>query len=338
MGETKIQWTDRTWNPTVGCTKVSAGCARCYAKTLHDKRHKAHRDGNKVPAQYAHPFEKLQLMPDRLHDPLSWRKPQRVFVNSVSDLFHEDVPFEFLDRVFTTMALAKRHTFQVLTKRPERMQEYFATYRASAVLPSLRTRFKDLPPDDEFPNGGTLIAPLPNVHLGVSVENQAAADERIPFLLKTPAAVRFLSCEPLLGPVDIRRFLCCPWCKTERPKGTAGETWHVVGGVPMPCPLDSRGSAVDNLHWVIVGGESGPNSRPFELDWARAIQNQCDAAGVPWFFKQAGSNPRDWTRGDAPNQEPPELITLRLKDRKGGDLSELPAALRVRDFPTTQVA
>jgi protein gp37 len=335
MADTSIEWTDKVWNPTVGCTKVSAGCARCYAKTLHDKRHKAHNAGNKVPAQYAHPFETLQLMPDRLHDPLSWRKPQRVFVNSVSDLFHEDVPDEFLDRVFTTMALAKRHTFQVLTKRPERMQEYFATYRASAVLPSLRTRFKDLPPDDEFPNGGTLIAPLPNVHLGVSVENQAAADERIPFLLKTPAAVRFLSCEPLLSEVNLDPWLWAVGSSTAGPwKYPSGRTERGggVGGQMM-----SRKPARE-LHWIICGGESGPNSRPFELDWARAIQNQCDAAGVPWFFKQAGSNPRDWTRGDAPNQEPPELITLRLKDRKGGDLSELPAALRVRDFPTTQVA
>jgi protein gp37 len=124
-----IEWTDATWNPVVGCTKVSPGCKNCYAKTLHDLRHKAHGEGKKVPAQYAHPFEVVQLMPDRLTDPLSWRKPRKVFVNSVSDLFHKDVPDEFLDWVFAVMALAPRHTFQVLTKRADRMREYMTNPR-----------------------------------------------------------------------------------------------------------------------------------------------------------------------------------------------------------------
>jgi protein gp37 len=316
MGPTGIEWTDATWNPVVGCTKVSPGCKHCYAKTLHDQRHKARLAGKRVPLQYAEPFEVVQLMPDRLAAPFSWRKPRKVFVNSVSDLFHEDVPEEYIARVFATMHANPRHTFQVLTKRADRMQAVLSKWGKCehGWITHDRTN-----PEKAYDGTGIIVGgekwPLPNVWLGVSVENQAAADERIPCLLETPARVRFLSCEPLLGPVDLTRL-------TYR-----GDRLN---------PLDTaHDQAAPHIHWCIIGGESGPGSRPFHLDWARSLQNQCDAAGVPVFFKQAGSAPFDWTRGDPPNHEPRELVPLRLKDRKGGDLAELPACLDVREFPAT---
>lgn len=168
---TGIQWTDETWNPVVGCRKVSEGCRNCYAKELHDRRHKAFKAGKKMLPQYAQPFEVVQLMPDRLEQPLHWRKPRRVFVNSVSDLFHEDVPDEFLDRVFAVMALAGRHTFQVLTKRPDRMRSYVWSKRR--VLDPWTARLAHALSDVAVPLGRswplTIPWPLPNVWLGVSV-------------------------------------------------------------------------------------------------------------------------------------------------------------------------
>lgn len=236
MGDNSpIEWTDATWNPTVGCKRVSAGCDHCYAFQLHDQRHIAWKRGRfpDAPAQYHKPFSQVQLMPDRLDLPRRWRKPRMVFVNSMSDLFHVDVPDEFVDAVWRTMAQTPQHTYQILTKRPERMRAWVRE----------RTGWR----------GGNV---LPNVWLGTSVEHQAAADERIPLLMDVPAAVRFLSCEPLLGPVDLRPYL-------------------MVDGMRM-------------LDWVIVGGESGPHYRAMNLDWARSLRDQCNAAGVPFFYKQAG--------------------------------------------------
>ena len=235
MGESKIEWTDSVWNPVTGCTKVSSGCKHCYAKTLHDMRHRAFLDGKKMPAQYSVPFEEVLLHPERLVMPLRWRRPRRIFVNSVSDLFHEDVPFEFIDDVFETMLachlIGRGHTFQVLTKRPERMREYFAARNPSEMMPP------------------------PNVWFGVSVEDQASADLRIPLLLGCPAVVRWLSVEPLLGALV-----------------TEVEVSH--------CAVD----------WVVVGGESGKGSRPMNPEWVRLIRDQCAMSGVPFFFKQWG----DW--------------------------------------------
>jgi protein gp37 len=258
---TGISWTDRTWNPVVGCTKVSQGCKNCYAKTLHDRRHKAYKAGKlrKVP-QYAQPFETVQLINDRISLPLRWRKPARVFVNSLSDLFHDDVPDAFILDVFSTMAQASHHTFQVLTKRPERMLRWFTEY-----LPDACSGERPAP-----------TWPLPNVWLGVSVENQAAADQRISLLLETPAAVRFLSCEPLLGPVDLNKVLWRDLDISEIPG------WALNDGV---CEGVTRSKAID---WVIVGGESGKNARPMHPDWARTLRDQCIAAGVPFHFKQSG--------------------------------------------------
>jgi protein gp37 len=225
---TAIEWTDATWNPVTGCTPVSEGCDHCYAKRIYER---FHGKGS---------FEKVELHPDRLDAPLHWRKARTVFVNSMSDLFHDGVPGVFIGAVWATMADTPQHTYQILTKRPGRMASVLRTYAKWC---------------------GPSNAVLPNVWLGVSVENQKWADVRIPKLLETPAAVRFLSCEPLLGPVDLDN-----------------EEW-------LPPWGDGQGRAID---WVIVGGESGPGARPTHPDWVRSLRDQCVAAGVPFFFKQWG--------------------------------------------------
>ena len=245
---TSIEWVTNpdgskgeTWNPTTGCTKVSEGCDNCYAERI------ANRFGG--PGY----FDTVRLHPDRLDKPLYWRKPRRVFVDSMSDLFHDDVPGELIARVFAVMALSGEHTFQVLTKRPGRMASVLSS---EAVVSAVRKRV------DQYLPGAELTAwPLLNVWLGVSVENQKWADVRIPKLLETPAAVRFLSCEPLLGPVDFRAWL--PW-KTRAYEGNL------------------------SIDWCIVGGESGPHARPMHPTWVRSLRDQCQAAGVPFFFKQWG--------------------------------------------------
>jgi protein gp37 len=232
---------------------------------------------------------KIRLVPEALDEPLHWRRPERVFVNSMSDLFHPDVPDEFIDQVFAVMMLAPQHTFMVLTKRPERMAKYFRLYNRDEKIgheamylyeqfggrgdcslaagliygPGKISNLPHIPPHPE-------AWPLPNVWLGVSVENQRAADERIPLLLQTPAAVRFLSCEPLLGPVDLTPYLE-PYVRTKHDGSRRGTVWADPG-----------------IDWVIVGGESGPGARPMHPDWVRGIRDQCVGAGVAFFFKQWG--------------------------------------------------
>lgn len=258
--KTGIEWTDATWNPVVGCRKVSDGCKNCYAKTLHDLRHKAYHEGKRMPEQYAVPFETVQLMHERIDTPLHWKKPRRIFVNSVSDLFHEDVPDAFIDEVMAVVRLAHWHTFQVLTKRPARM---FAWYERWA---------------NEYPG---FDGRLPeNLWLGVSVEHQAAADERLPFLLEIPSVRRFVSCEPLLGPVNLRAAI-------DR------ENRLIYDGLDsMRTEYNQAGhtfpEAYTKLHWVIAGGESGKHARPMHADWARSLRDQCQATSTPFFFKQWG--------------------------------------------------
>ena len=255
MGDTKIEWAQKVWNPVSGCTKVSQGCKNCYAKTLHDRRHTAYLNGAQLPAQYAVPFEQVQLIPGRLDDPLRWREPKRIFVNSVSDLFHPDVNSRFIASVWLVMQRASQHTFMILTKRPERMQELIS----------------------EWTTGHSPVSwpdwPLPNVWLGVSVEDQKAADERIPQLLETPAAVRFVSAEPLLGAVHLLGSV-----KTEK-------HWF---SAPM------RGGLIN---WVICGGESGPGARPMHPAWALSLRDQCQAAGAPFFLSSGGNGLRITHKG-----------------------------------------
>jgi len=215
-----IEWTDSTWNPVTGCTKVSPGCKNCYAETFAER-------WRGIPD---HPYEQgfdLRLWPGRLSLPLSWKEPRTIFVNSMSDLFHKDVPDGFILQVFKTMLQATHHTFQILTKRAERMMQW------------TRESFKN-----------TKVPP--HIWLGVSVENQDYM-WRIMYLQQTPAQIRFLSVEPLLGPVNL------------------------------------KASNLKGIHWVIVGGESGPRARPMDPRWARDVRSQCNKYNVAFFFKQWGA-------------------------------------------------
>ncbi len=299
----KIEWTDATWNPITGCSRVSEGCRHCYAERF------AHRfsgpgqryEGLTVLAN-GHPqwTGKIQFNEKALLAPLRWQKPRRIFVNSMSDLFHESVTDEQRDRIFAVMALCPQHIFQVLTKRPERMLRYLSTGPHASV--NLREPFIGRAAlEIHVQRGaGPLLKwaglPLPNVWLGVSVENQPAADERIPLLLETPAAARFISAEPLLGPLDLREYTGYGKYAGNIPGECVnidGETWHredekcrTCGwGFPDDPDFPRR---VPGLDWVICGGESGPRARPMHPAWARSLRDQCVAADVPFFFKQWG--------------------------------------------------
>lgn len=304
----KIEWTDVTWNPVVGCTPVSPGCLNCYAATLAGRLeaigHAVYADltvkkRTLVGKARATFNGTVRCLPDRLADPLHWRKPRMVFVNSMSDLFHEDVPFEFVDRVFAVMALCPRHTFQVLTKRPERMAEYLDVRPGH----SARHRVGGDERIRRYPKYDTKLLdwPLPNVWLGVSAEDQQRLNGRWAYLARCPAAVRFLSCEPLLGPLNLM----------------ASGAVRSIGGTPYD-GFTYRG---DGLHWVIVGGESGWNARDCDPEWIRAIVASCKELRVPCFVKQLGTRARKW-------QE-----TWDVNDRKGGNPAEWPADLRVREMP-----
>lgn len=236
----KIEWTGETWNPITGCTKVSPGCTNCYAEIM------ARRLKAMGLSQYQQVINgkgkwsgHIEFVESTLDVPLKRKKPQIYFVNSMSDLFHPMVGIEWLNKIWFIMAQTPQHTYQILTKRATGLElQVSGLVRKYGVLP--------------------------NVWLGVSVEDQQRANERIPWLLRTPAAVRFLSCEPLLGSIDLDMV------------------WP--GG--MPYPMD--GPYVPTIHWVIVGGESGPKARPMNPEWARSIRDQCQAANVPFFFKQWG--------------------------------------------------
>jgi protein gp37 len=237
----------------------------------------------------------VRLIEEHLNDPLRWKRPRRIFVNSMSDLFHEKLSAVDIGRIFNVMGAAKQHTFQVLTKRPERMRDIVRAYY-----------------DATGPAGST-YQPYPNVWLGVSTEDQATVDDRIPFLLDTPAAVRWVSYEPALGPVTL------PVCRTFRPDHN---------GECLTCDEWADEHDRPGIDWVVIGGESGPGARPFDLAWARTVIAQCKVAGVPVFMKQMGADPRV-TLPTLPGVP----IHVILKDRKGGDVSEWAADLRVRDYP-----
>lgn len=269
-----IEWTDATWNPITGCAVVSPGCTNCYAMRLAGTRLSQHpsRDGLTRDSKAGPVWTgETRFNEQWLTQPLQWRRPRRIFVCAHADLFAESVPDAWIDKVFAVMALAPQHTFQVLTKRARRMREYLTRNDRQSRI-AARGFFID---------GGEFEPrwPLPNVWLGVSAEDQARADERIPDLLATPAAVRFVSAEPLLAPLDLTAiswggdFICG---STDALRGI--DTCLEFPGEPRP----SRGK----IDWVIVGGESGPGARPMHPDWARAIRDQCAAAGVPFFFKQ----------------------------------------------------
>lgn len=310
----RIEWTHppgttgEGWNPVSGCTKVSTGCAHCYAEAF------AHRQ---MGPWKGRAFCEVRCHEDRLTIPLHWRSPRTVFVNSMGDLFHEAVPDTFIDRVFAVMSLCPQHMFVVLTKRPERMQEYVAHRDRKNLIearwPLLGESDKDL-----------RWWPLPNVILGVSVEDQPTADQRLPVLvcIGEQGWRTLTSIEPLLAPIDISPWLYSGY--TEPPQ-------------------------TDRIGWILIGGESGPHARPCDVAWIRAIVRQCRRAGCACFVKQLGAYPRveparlrRWEWGEEIGQpdsekrftqDGPLYWRLHLKNRKGGDPSELPKDLRTREWP-----
>lgn len=282
-GPSSIEWTEATWNPIVGCSIVSPGCTNCYAMKMA-----ARIEAMGSQPRYAGTTKKVngcavwtgklaEAPESTLTEPLRRKKPTTYFVNSMGDLFHEDCPDEWIDKVFAVMALAPRHTFQVLTKRASRMRQYVSGARDRLIRKTsegndnvgIRTATAY---HSSTRIGGEQPWPLPNVWLGVSTERQKEADERIPDLLATPAAVRFISAEPLLGPLDLMEVIPNPII------------WSPVHGMSRL------------LDWVIVGGESGADARPMHPDWARSLRDQCAAAGAAFFFKQWGSNIPDEAR------------------------------------------
>jgi protein gp37 len=296
----RISWTDATWNPLLGCTRVSAGCSGCYAITT--ARIRENHPNPKVAEPYAGLVHRddtgkldwtgrVNLLPDRLDLPFKWRNPRRIFVNSQSDLFHKAVPDEYIARVFAVMAGAQQHTFQLLTKQHGRMRSLLSSDAfAEQVLEWGRATMRAR---DSRPRVIEQVWPLPNVHLVVSVEDQKTANRRIPALLETPAAVRGISCEPLLGPVDL-------WGPVDKHGGRPKQTYWLDG---RPHWVDDEGSnprtsslAIGpKIDWVVVGGESGPRARPMHPEWARTIRDQCQHSGVPFHFKQWGEwAPAPW--------------------------------------------
>jgi protein gp37 len=294
-----ISWTDATWNPVFGCSKVSPGCAHCYAETFALTRMKGKREYTGLPWTPENATVNVKLRPERLDQPIRWKRPRLIFVNSLSDLFHEQVPDDFIDEVFGVMAACRYvgrdafpgHRFQVLTKRPERMRAYLSTDRREAWAKAAAFHGGGKDPDGIYDQ--TLFGPqaLPNVWVGTSVENQHWADVRVRQLLQTPAAVRFLSMEPLLGPVDLDDAL-----------------------VDLGPELNK---ITPRLDWVIVGGESGPVHRPMKLEWVRQIKDQCERDGVAFFLKQLGV----------------DLAKELGAPRKGDRLEDFPPDLRVQDWP-----
>lgn len=304
--KSKIEWTDATWNPIRGCSRVSEGCRNCYAERVAARFSgpgKPYEGLAVMKSDGPHWTGQIRFVTEHLGDPIRWRNPRRIFVNSMSDLFHEAVPDDDIDQIFAVMALAPQHIFQVLTKRPERMLAYLsepgrrsevacAMARESFDEWTLNTRTGELPTLATWDKhaGEMRIKsehwPLPNVWLGVSAEDQTTATERIRPLLQTPATVRWVSFEPLLGHIDFHPS----WVKVPR------------------------------IDWVVAGGESGPGARPMHPEWARYLRDQCRAALVPFFFKQ-------WGEYIDPHDSPDTI----LPDVKDTPLPEWPGFVFVSD-------
>lgn len=322
--KTSIQWTDATWNPIRGCSRVSPGCEHCYAEGVAARfsgpalpfEGLARRTAKGLPQWTG----KVRMVAEKLADPLRWKRPRRIFVNSVSDLFHDGLSNEQIAAIFGVMAAAPQHTFQVLTKRPERMREWFrwvevqpthlftiptSAQLTCAILAQDATGWRWTVPEPR-------IWPLPNVWLGVSVEDQKRADERIPELLDTPAAVRWVSAEPLLEEINlsgfVRRRVAVTDDHLDAPDGAVVDGMERVGGDWI------RRAGID---WVVVGGESGAKARPFDPIWAACLVASGRLSEVPIFVKQMGAKP----------------VGLDLTDGHGGDWDEWPEDLRVREFP-----
>ncbi len=301
---TKIEYLDKSWNPTHGCTPIAAGCKNCWAKRMANRQ----RGRNGYPAD--DPFG-VTCRPDRLDQPLRWKKPRRIGVSFMGDLFHDDVPDDFIERVWKTMywcqpqtgSTRPSHTFLVLTKRPARACEFTQQRRAQYH--------------------GDYINAYRNIHVGFSASTQADLNAGIKHLMQAPAAVRFLSLEPLVGPIDLTRVSIT----LRGPAVVSGTVLGTNGGSFSPCGASGRG-----LDWVVVGGESGPGARPCDLQWIEDIVGQCKAAQVACFVKQLGAKP---CRGLSliPGKRPVANEWCHFRSKKGVDPGEWPESLRVRELP-----
>lgn len=276
MGSTKIEWVDKVWNPVTGCTKISPGCQNCYAERMAKRL----RGRCGYPAD--DPF-KVTLHPDRLDQPLHWKKPSKIFVCSMGDLFHLNIRYKWLSKLWKIMSACQEHVFIILTKRPERMLTFVDEYKAEMNFYNEQHS---------------------NLWLGVTAENQEQADKRIPILLQIQATVRFVSIEPMLGTINLDNYLYKYFCVACGWKGKKPHTEVVSNGVKRIdchyCPecntaIEGDGNVIKQptLDWVIVGGETGPKARPMHPDWARSVRDQCVAARVPFWFKQWG----EWRPG-----------------------------------------
>lgn len=337
-GKSNIEWTEQSWNPIAGCSILTAGCSKCYAMRMAARLEAM---GQELYAGLTKPSNAgpvwtgvVRMAPDHvLLAPLKRKKPTTYFVNSMSDLFHEDVPDEWIDRIGAVMAATPWHTYQVLTKRAARMLNYFSDPQVGHRITRHWLTLVGF--------GQSFNLPLSNVWLGVSTERQQEADERIPLLLQTPAAIRFISYEPALGPLVLHpTWLQCPACKSRGyylPTFAANHfvpceeclKWARAGGLTiLPGQQATPGPRID---WAIVGGESGHGAREFNLQWARDIVAQCKATGTRCFVKQLGA------RVVGPHENGTNLTSYKLKSKKGGDPAEWPTDLRVREMPRIAV-
>jgi protein gp37 len=344
MTTTQIEWTDVVWNPTTGCDQVSAGCDHCYALTMAKRLNKMgaakyQTDGD---PRTSGPGFGLAMHADTLTAPLSWHKPRRVFVNSMSDLFHPKVTDRFLAQVFAVMAATPQHTYQILTKRAPRMAAFLTdecrcdnghapgVHLRSAMEAAATPHLPSYVPGLTSGLYHRMQWPLPNVQVGVSVENQEQANARIPYLLMPPNAVPWLSLEPLLGPVDLTRVA---WTGGG---GTHLDVVHGRHGAPDAWTTEGK-----RIAWAVVGGESGPGARPMHPDWARSLRDQCAGAGVPFFFKQWGA----FQDGSSGNRKADYVVVFDGRHElctdhttNGGDAKGPLAVARIRHEPGTHSA
>ncbi len=288
MPKTKIEWTEYSWNPVTGCTPISEGCRNCYAARM------AKRLAGRCGYPKDEPF-KVTLHPERLEEPFSWRKPRRVFVCSMGDLFHPDVPEKFIYDIWDVMVKNRQHTFLILSKRPDRMKSFIERVMANRM--DYAYMLGNTPEGKEVRKWAQ--RPIQNIWLGVTAENQEQADKRIPVLLQIPAAVRFVSVEPMLGPVNLTRINL--GVQKTRGYGSRQIIWDALSGwekqyetnrslrsMFQQTPKCMSNDIGGRLNWVICGGETGPGARPMHPDWVRDLRDQCVRTGVPFLFKSWG--------------------------------------------------
>ena len=345
MSETKIEWTHApwgrgmVWNFVRGCHAMSTGCANCWAprQAIRQAGPGGAYEGLLATACSQPRWNgRARFVPEKLADPLRWRDPRTVFCVSMGDPFHHDITDAQIAAAFGVMAACPQHMFLLLTKRAERLQKLM-TWLGTQTVGALFTAAADEGTEVGALNGITW--PLPNVGIGVSIENQATADERIPLLLDTPASVRWVSAEPLLERIWFGKACHSEWLTGCDPDCSLHDSTTTM---PIACIESRRGNKMDprchtSLDWVVVGGESGPNARRCDMGWIRHVVQQCDRSGTPVFVKQLGAHPIIDGPSDAINMKGKDGALWPggrfMKSRKGSDPDEWPSDLRVRQFP-----